>query len=87
MASKYQNKIIKQFESKGWEVLKIVKLSKDGYPDLMMLKDGKAQFVECKEKDDTLKPLQKHKIDQLNKKGFSAFAMQDTKGIIYGQKK
>ena len=32
--SKYQNKIIKDFESRGWFVLKLIKTNKNGIPDL-----------------------------------------------------
>ncbi|MNL74516.1 hypothetical protein D3C87_2001630 [compost metagenome] len=49
----------------------------------MGLKDGKSIFIECKEADDTLKPLQKYKIDELIKLGFDAKCIQDGKGQIY----
>lgn len=32
MASKFQSKIIKEYKSKGWTVLNIIKLSDSGYP-------------------------------------------------------
>jgi hypothetical protein len=37
------------------------------------LKDGEAIFIECKEKTDTLKPLQEYRIKQLNDLGFKAY--------------
>lgn len=40
-------------------------------------------FIEVKEAKDTLKPLQKLRIDDLNKLGFNAFCLQDGKGIVY----
>ena len=40
-------------------------------------------FIEVKEVKDTLKPLQKLRIDDLNKLGFNAFCLQDGKGIVY----
>ena len=40
-------------------------------------------FIEVKEAKDTLKPLQKLRINQLNQKGFKAICLQDGKGIIY----
>ncbi len=82
--SKYQSKLKKQFEAKGYKVLKIIRLSENGYPDLMLLKDGLTIFVEVKESNDTLKPLQKVRIDELKKLGFAADCMQDGKGVIYG---
>ena len=44
-------------------------------------------FIEVKEAKDTLKPLQKLRIDELNKLGFNAFCLQDGKGIIYPDNK
>lgn len=81
--SKYQNKIKKQYEDKGYFVTSVIRLGDTGFPDLICLKDGKAVWIECKEKNDTLKPLQKYRIRQLRELGFEAFATQDTKGIIY----
>jgi hypothetical protein len=82
--SAYQNKIKKEFQSKGYTVLKIVRLSDSGYPDLLAMKLGELDiWIECKEKNDTLKELQKFRIDQLNKLGKRAFCTQDSKGIIY----
>ena len=44
-------------------------------------------FIEVKEAKDTLKPLQKLRIDQLNQKGFKAICLQDGKGVIYPDNK
>jgi hypothetical protein len=41
-------------------------------------------WIECKEKHDTLKPLQKLRINELIESGQDAICLQDTKGIIYG---
>jgi len=79
MASKFQNKTIKLLSSKGWKVLKVIRLSENGYCDLLALKDGQAIWVECKEANDTLKPLQKLRIKELQKLGFKAFVEQDGK--------
>jgi Holliday junction resolvase len=81
--SNFQTKIIKEYESKGYIVLNIIKLSDAGFPDLITLKDGKAIFIECKEENDTLKELQKFRIDQLISQGFEAFCIKKNKGIIY----
>ena len=70
-------------QEQGFTVLKIIKLSDSGYPDLLCLKDGKSEWIECKEKKDTLKPLQKLRIDQLIEQGFEAYCLQDGKGKIY----
>lgn len=79
----YQQQIIKTYEDAGYLVLKIIRLNKNGYPDLFCFKDGKTIFIEVKEANDTLKPLQKIRIDELKKLGFDAHCMQKNKGIIY----
>lgn len=79
----YQQTIIKEWEFKGYIVLKNIRLNKTGYPDLQCLKNGKTIWIEVKEEKDTLKPLQKLRIDQLRANGFKAFCTQKGKGIIY----
>ena len=80
MASKFQNKIIKQYKSNGWTVLKIIKLSDNGYPDLLCMKPGETDtWIECKEENDTLKPLQRYRIEELRKLGKIAFCLQNIK--------
>ena len=60
-------------ETAGWFVVNLIKTNKNGIPDLMCLKDGKCVFIECKEKNDTLKPLQAFRIKQLQEIGFDAY--------------
>ena len=84
MASKFQTKTIKEYERYGWTVLKVIKLSDNGYPDLLCMKAGEGDtWIECKESNDTLKPLQKFRIEQLRKLGKNAFCLQDGKGVIF----
>lgn len=82
--SKFQTKIINQYKKNGWTVLNIIKLSDSGYPDLLCMKLGEVDtWIECKEGSDTLKEMQKYRIDELNKLGKLAFCIHNTKGIIY----
>lgn len=84
MASIFQNKTIKEYESNGWTVLKIIRLSDNGYPDLLCMKKNETDiWIECKEGKDTLKELQKLRIDELNKLGKIAICLHKEKGIIY----
>jgi hypothetical protein len=80
MASKHQSKIIKEYESKGYFVINLVKTNKNGIPDLLCLKKGETPiFIESKEANDTLKPLQEYRIKQLKVLGFEAFVSKTTK--------
>jgi Holliday junction resolvase len=81
--SQFQTEVIKEYEQHGYTVLRLIRLNKSGYPDILCLKDGTAMFIECKEANDTLKPLQKLRIGELRKNGFSAIALQEGKGLIY----
>lgn len=65
-------------ESDGWFVINLIKTSKNGIPDLLCLKNGKAVFIECKEKNDTVKPLQEFRIKQLKEMGFEAYVNKNT---------
>lgn len=83
MASKFQTKVIKEYTDKGYKVINVMRLSENGFPDLMCLRDGKTIWIECKEENDSLKPLQKVRINQLRELGFKAFCLQDKNGIIF----
>jgi VRR-NUC domain len=83
MSSKFQTKIKKQYQAEGYTVTKY-QTTQSGYPDLLCTKLGEIDiYIECKEINDTLKPLQKFRIDQLIAAGKKAFCIQDKKGIIY----
>jgi Holliday junction resolvase len=84
--SNFQSKLIKEYERKGYDVIKTIRLNKNGYPDLFLFKDGKAFFIESKESNDILSELQKLRISQLIKNGFDAVCLQDGKGQIYPEK-
>lgn len=63
---KYQNKLTKELESKGYYVLKLIKTSKNGIPDLLAIKKNKVLFVEVKAANGKLSELQKFRIKELN---------------------
>lgn len=83
MASKFQSKVIKKYKQNGYLVVKVVKFSDYGWPDLQCIKNGFSTWIECKETKDTLDELQKYRIDELNNAGCIAFCLQDGKGQIY----
>lgn len=79
----YQAKLIKKKEAEGYLVIKTIRLNKSGYPDLILLKDGITTFIEVKEGNDFLSPLQKFRIEELRSNGFDAYCLHETKGKIY----
>lgn len=82
--SSFQTKIINKLEKSGFTVIKTIRLNKSGYPDILAIKKGEVDiWIECKELNDTLKPLQKMRIDQLNELGKNAVCIQNSRGIIY----
>ncbi len=72
-------------EEKGYLVIKLIKTSCNGIPDLMCLKDGKTLFIEVKQESGTLSELQKLRIEQLKSKGYEVKIWTDY-GIDFCQK-
>ncbi|WP_257012913.1 VRR-NUC domain-containing protein [Prevotella intermedia] len=50
--------------------MKLILTNKPGIPDLMLLKDGKAKFVEVKRPKEKPRPLQEYRIRELEALGF-----------------
>jgi Holliday junction resolvase len=77
LESKIQTKIKKKLEEKGYLVIKLIKTSCNGIPDLICLKDGKTIFIEVKQPTGVLSELQKLRIKQLTDLGFECKVWQD----------
>lgn len=78
--SKFQTKTIKEYESKGYFVIDLIKTNKNGIADLLCLKDGEPPlFIECKEINDTVKPLQEYRQKELIKIGFKSIILKAIK--------
>jgi Holliday junction resolvase-like predicted endonuclease len=52
-------------------VLKIIKANKNGYPDLIAIKNNITTFVEVKQPNGRLSELQKVRIQELRSKGIN----------------
>jgi Holliday junction resolvase len=73
----YQSKIIKEYESKGWYCLKLIKTNKNGIPDLLCLKSNeKPLFIEVKAINGVLSKLQEYRIDELISFNFDAIVLK-----------
>lgn len=69
----YQKKLIRQLESDGYYVLKLIKTNKNGIPDLLALKKGEdPHFIEVKGRNGSLSVLQEYRIKELKELGFKA---------------
>jgi hypothetical protein len=78
MASKLQTLTIKNLEKNGYFVINLTRTNKNGIADLLALKENeKPIFIECKEKGDTLKPLQKFRGKEIEKYGCEWVLVKD----------
>ena len=77
MASKQQTKLIHQWQSKGYYVINLVKVTPSGLPDLIACKPDKVVFIESKEHNDRLSTLQRVKLSMLTKLGFECYVNND----------
>ena len=66
-----QKKIITQLEKQGYFVLKLIKCNKNGYPDLIAVKENETIFIEVKRPDGVLSELQKVRIKELRSRGIN----------------
>jgi Holliday junction resolvase len=79
LESARQTKIKKQLEKDGYFVIKLIKTSVNGIPDLMALKNGDTIFIEVKQPKGVLSEIQKHRIKELREKGFLVYIWTDYK--------
>lgn len=70
LESAIQSSIKKKLESDGWVVVKLIKTSMNGIPDLLALKDGCCRFIEVKQPKGVLSPIQTHVIKTLRENRF-----------------
>lgn len=68
-----QSKIIKNLESAGWMVIKLIQTNTNGIPDLMCIKAGQCVFVEVKAPYNKSTPLQTYIQNSLRKAGITVF--------------
>jgi Holliday junction resolvase len=66
-----QKKITTKLEQEGYFVLKIIKANKNGYPDLIAVKNNITTFIEVKRPRGVLSALQKVRIQELKDKGIN----------------
>jgi Holliday junction resolvase len=78
LESKIQAKIINSFTDGGYMVIKLIKTSKNGIPDLMALKDGKTIFIEVKRPLlGKLSKVQEYRVKELKEYGFDTLILTE----------
>jgi len=86
--SNYQRKLKQEAERIGWTVIKLVRATVNGYPDLVLLHPiWGIMFIEVKDVKGKLSKLQEYRIQELNTKGFATIVADpsthaDTIGAI-----
>lgn len=75
LESKFQSKIIKQYESKGYYVVKLIQTNKNGIPDLLCISDSETLFIECKAKTGKLSSLQEYRHREMISKGIKVITL------------
>lgn len=66
-----QSKRIKQLESEGYYVLKLIKTNKNGIPDLIAIpKNANVLFSEIKKPTGKISKLQEYRLKELEEYGF-----------------
>lgn len=85
LESAIQSKIIKQLEKEGWYVIKYMKTTKNGWPDLGAHKMGRIVYIEVKVPGEEPTPLQLFRHGELRKQGFEvigcATSVKDTQHL------
>lgn len=74
---KQQSKLKKHWQKKGYFVINLIRVTPVGVPDLVALKPNEVIFIESKEDDDKLSPLQIAVLNNLTKIGFTCYVNYD----------
>ena len=71
--SQVQSKKIKELESQGYYVIKLMKTNKNGIPDLIAIPpNSDVEFYEVKAPNGKISPLQEFRIKELTNHGVKA---------------
>lgn len=79
LESEIQRKIIRQLEADDWLVIKIIQCNKNGFTDLIALKNKRAVFIEVKRPGEKPTELQLYRHKELRGQGFEVIV---TTGLI-----
>ncbi len=72
--SKLQSKILDYLQQEdGWMVNKLVSMSRNGWPDIVAIKNGKTIWIEVKAKGKKPEPLQENRMKWMAAQGAIVF--------------
>ena len=71
MEQQTQKRIINKLETDGWYVIKLMKTNRNGIPDLLAVKHDKTMFIEVKQPNGKLSPLQVFRINEMRELGLT----------------
>jgi Holliday junction resolvase len=77
-----QAKIIENLELSGWEVNKVIKSNKSGWPDVEAFKNKVTVFIETKTTGKEAKKLQLYRHRKLKAQGFMVFVIDTWEEFI-----
>lgn len=69
LESKIQKNLIDLYQKEGYYCIKIIKANKAGIPDLLLLKNGVATFVEVKTENGVISDKQRQRAAELRAAG------------------
>jgi len=75
LESVIQKKITDRYKKDGWMVVKLIKTTANGIPDLLLLRNGVCMFIEVKSENGVLSEIQKYRIAELQKKRFQVLIL------------
>lgn len=77
-----QAKIIENLELSGWEVNKVIKSNKSGWPDVEAFRNRMTVFIETKTTGKDAKKLQLYRHSRLRAQGFLVFVIDTWEDFI-----
>lgn len=73
-----QRRIIKLLEADGWYVIKLIRTTKNGIPDLLCHKDGRSVYIEVKLPGKKPTKIQDYRMDELRRYGIQSITTTTT---------
>ncbi|MDT3768204.1 VRR-NUC domain-containing protein [Gleimia hominis] len=81
MEKQLEQQLRKTVEDMGGLCWKLICPGTTGVPDRICLRDGRAVFVEVKTPGRKPRPIQEHRMKQLQNQGFTTFVIDSADGI------